>query len=392
MVFQDSRLLPWRGCSTTSSSGCAAGTPRERGRAGARRGRPGRPREGLAARAVRRRAAAGRPGPLAGPRARAAAGRRAVRRARRADPDPDAHPAARAVRAAPAVGPAGHPRRRRGDRAGRPGRRAGRAAGSPSTDGSTCRRPRPRRAATSALLRRELLAALGVDAASPRADCASTAPEGTEIPRRQGHRMTQPRKLHLNAFLMSVGHHEAVWRLPGERPVRQHQTSSTTRSSPASPSAASSTRCSSPTARCCGATSAAGPSGTLEPTVLLTALARRHRAHRPDRDRVDDLQRAVQPGPALRLARPRQRRPRRLEHRHHRRRRRGPQLRPRRPARRTPTATSGPPSSSRSPPSCGTAGRTTRRSATRRAASGATRQRIRTHRPRRQALPGRAAR
>ena len=72
-------------CSTTSSSACAADA-RERGLAGARRGRARRPRAGLAARAVRRRAAAGRAGPVAGPRARAAAGRRAVRRARRADP------------------------------------------------------------------------------------------------------------------------------------------------------------------------------------------------------------------------------------------------------------------------------------------------------------------
>ena len=70
------------------------------------------------------------------------------------------------------------------------------------------------------------------------------------------------------------------------------------------------------------------------------------RAHRPDRHRLDDLQRAVQPGPPLRLARPRQRRPGRLEHRHHRRSRRRAQLRARRPARPRATATSGRPSSS----------------------------------------------
>ena len=59
----------------------------------------------------------------------------------------------------------------------------------------------------------------------------------------------------------------------------------------------------------------------------------RDRAHRPDRDGVDDLQLAVQPRPALRLDRPHQRRSRRLEHRHHGRSRHRPQLRARRPAR-----------------------------------------------------------
>ena len=54
--------------------------------------------------------------------------------------------------------------------------------------------------------------------------------------------------------------------------------------------------------------------------MLLTALAGGHRADRPDRHRLDHLQRAVQPGPPVRLARPHQRRPGRLEHRHHRRR------------------------------------------------------------------------
>ena len=43
---------------------------------------------------------------------------------------------------------------------------------------------------------------------------------------------------------------------------------------------------------------------------------RGHRAHRPDRDRLHHLQRAVPPGPHVRLPRPHQRRPRRLEHRH----------------------------------------------------------------------------
>ena len=58
------------------------------------------------------------------------------------------------------------------------------------------------------------------------------------------------------------------------------------------------------------------PAGGLEPTDLLTALAARHRAHRPDCHVVHHLQRALPPRPTLRLAGPHQRRPGGLEHRH----------------------------------------------------------------------------
>ena len=57
---------------------------------------------------------------------------------------------------------------------------------------------------------------------------------------------------------------------------------------------------------------------------------RRHRAHRPDRDRLDHLRRALSRRPPLRLARPHLRRPRRLEHRHHLQPRRGAEFRARR--------------------------------------------------------------
>ena len=59
----------------------------------------------------------------------------------------------------------------------------------------------------------------------------------------------------------------------GERPARRYVDPALAAAWPAPPNVASSTRCSSPTVPCCGATSAGGPSAALEPTVLLTALA-----------------------------------------------------------------------------------------------------------------------
>ena len=130
---------PGSGSWTTSSLGLRGPGAADRGRAAlAEVGLAGR-ETGLAARALGRRAAARRPRPLAGARARAPARRRAVRRARRTDPDPHARPAAPAVRGAPPGGAAGHPRRRRGDRAGRPGARARRRRHRGPTSASTCR-------------------------------------------------------------------------------------------------------------------------------------------------------------------------------------------------------------------------------------------------------------
>ena len=53
----------------------------------------------------------------------------------------------------------------------------------------------------------------------------------------------------------------------------------------------------------------------FEPLTLLVGARDGDRAHRPRRDRIDDLQRALSHRPQVRLARPHQRRPRRLEHR-----------------------------------------------------------------------------
>ena len=158
VVFQDSRLLPWARVLDNVVLGQPGRVARDARQRGARRGRPRRPREGLAAPALRRRAAAGRAGPLAGPRTGAAAGRRAVRRARRAHPPEDARPAARAARRAPAGGPAGHPRRRRGDHARRPGRRARPRPDRRSSARSTSTAPGTPRIPAFAEIRRDLLA------------------------------------------------------------------------------------------------------------------------------------------------------------------------------------------------------------------------------------------
>ena len=66
---------------------------------------------------------------------------------------------------------------------------------------------------------------------------------------------------------------------------------------------------------------------SFEPFTLLSALAAGHRAYRPRRHRLDHVRRALSRRAPLRLARPHQRRPRRLEHRHHLQSRRGAEFR-----------------------------------------------------------------
>ena len=73
---------------------------------------------------------------------------------------------------------------------------------------------------------------------------------------------------------MSTGHHEASWRLPESDPHRARRRSPTT-SDLARIAERGTLRLAVPRRRpaCCGATSASGPAGTLEPLTLLTALA-----------------------------------------------------------------------------------------------------------------------
>lgn len=161
VVFQDSRLLPWRRVLDNVLLGTDGKEAERKGRSALAEVGLMRPRTGLAERTVRRRGPACRAGPFARTGARTAPRRRAVRRAGRAHPDPDACPAARAVGAAPALRPARHARRGRGDRAGRPGARARPGAYRPRPDHRT---PHPRSYRDPLLgeYRERLLAALGV--------------------------------------------------------------------------------------------------------------------------------------------------------------------------------------------------------------------------------------
>ena len=126
------------------------------------------------------------------------------------------------------------------------------------------------------------------------------------------------RQLHFNAFLMSSGHHEAAWRLPESNPFanvdlahwrnlaqiaeRARFDSLFLADSPALWNSAKHR-----------------PAGALEPTVLLTALAGATSHIGLIATALTTYNAPVQPGPAVRVAGPHQRRPGRLEHRDHRR-------------------------------------------------------------------------
>ena len=150
--------------------------------------------------------------------------------------------------------------------------------------------------------------------------------------------MTTPRgphdaagRLHLNAFLMGVGHHEAAWRLPESDPyahvdVEHYKNLAriAERGKLDSLFLADGPVLWDQVGR--------RPSGALEPTVLLTALA-------GATEHIGLIATASTTyNEPYNLARRfasldhRQRRPGRLEHRHHRRPRRRPQLQPGPPA------------------------------------------------------------
>ena len=177
--------------------------------------------------------------------------------------------------------------------------------------------------------------------------------------------MSDPhRELHLNAFLMEAGHHEAAWRLP--RATRERtSTCSTGSGSPSSPRRRSSTRCSWPTARRSPAPAQFRPPGQLEPFTLLTALSQ----HTSRIGLIATVSSTYNEpyNLARRLASVDHvsGRPGRLEHRDVSRRRRGAPTSASTTVPTTLRATSGPTSSSTSPRRCGTAGRTMPSSPTR---------------------------
>ena len=179
------------------------------------------------------------------------------------------------------------------------------------------------------------------------------------------------RQLHFTAFIYPAGYHESAWRVVPEDPAQRAAPALLRGDRADRRGRRRSTRCS------CADNMAIPeyrveymPQTLFDPVELLSALAARHRADRADRDRLDDLQRAVGSRAAVRDARLPQRRPRRLEHRD------DPLGADRRQLRRL-----GAPGARRAlraggrvrrgrAPASGTAGRTTPSSARRRRASG----------------------
>lgn len=136
-----------------------------------------------------------------------------------------------------------------------------------------------------------------------------------------------PRKqLHLNAFLMSTGHHEASWRLPesaaeANSDLEHYKNLARIAERGRLDSlflADSPVLMGDPGRR---------PAAKLEPTVLLTALAGATEHIGLIATASTSYNEPYNLARRFALARPCLRRPGRLEHRHHRRGRRGPQLR-----------------------------------------------------------------
>ena len=138
---------------------------------------------------------------------------------------------------------------------------------------------------------------------------------------------TAKRQMHLGVFVLGTGNHSAGWRYEGAA-TSHMRIAGHARRSRASPSAASSTSCSSPTR---WSMEPDRPPVVYVPVRADDAdLGAEHDddACRARRDRVDELQRALQRRPHFRLDRPYQRRPRGLERRHQLEREGGAQLQP----------------------------------------------------------------
>ena len=164
------------------------------------------------------------------------------------------------------------------------------------------------------------------------------------------------------------------WRHPGAH-TNPAPASPRPWTSPRLPSAASSTCCSWPTAppvNLSGSADARGRMGKVvkfEPMTMLSALAAVTTRLGLVATATTTYNEPYTPRPPVRLARPDQRRPRRLEPRHLEQRGGGVELQPRPAFRPLPSATTARSSSPRSSPGCGTAGTTTPSSATRNPAS-----------------------
>jgi len=96
----------------------------------------------------------------------------------------------------------------------------------------------------------------------------------------------------LNLFIYDIGHHEAAWRLPESDPhgavdIDHYITVARLAEAGLFDSIFLADIGALP------ADHHFRPSGTLEPDVVARGARRQHGAHRPDLDRVDDLQRAV---------------------------------------------------------------------------------------------------
>jgi hypothetical protein len=113
------------------------------------------------------------------------------------------------------------------------------------------------------------------------------------------------KQIHLNVFMSLVGHHEAAWRHPLTDPTRirdlsyfQEIARIAERGKLDSLFFADSPAL--------GDHAGDNVTGSFEPTPSPWCPRGLHGAHRPHRDGLDDVQRALQPGPALRLAGPHQ--------------------------------------------------------------------------------------